>query len=297
MITENNPWKSEAKAIQLRFKEKLGLKTSGTHGGVEYTHILSDQDAALGANFYCNKNEQEWDDLKNWANTTEKRKVDFLGNGLKNLLRSEHIPFNIFYPLEKIRTTDPEKLNELLSKIIKREIDGVTEIRIEFAGIKDKSDYLDDNTSFDAYIQAVSNGKKIGLGIEVKYTELSYPWGKTEKERMFDLGSEYNLLSSRMEYYNDTMRDELRTKKLKQVWRNHLLGIKMVELGELNEFYSIHFYPEGNSYQQKVADDYLKCLNHDNLQSFIPLTFQHFSGLLKECQISGVWVDYFEQRY
>jgi hypothetical protein len=39
--------------------------------------------------------------LEQWVKK-QNRKVNFLSNGLKNMLRSEHVPYNLFYPLENL---------------------------------------------------------------------------------------------------------------------------------------------------------------------------------------------------
>jgi len=139
-----------------------------------------------------------------------------------------------------------------------------------------KRELLDDNTSFDIYID-YKNGEEIcGLGIEVKYTEKSYPFGKTEKERMWDDKSLYNQLSKNSGVYKKEALHKLRTTKLKQAWRNHLLGIKLLELKKLNKFYSVHLYPKANTYQANMCKEYIGCLKEEQQQSFIPITFEHF---------------------
>ena len=114
MITRN---KNKALTKQLYFKKSLGLTASGKHGKVFYEHILSDEDASNGANFYCYNNAVEWENLQNWTNN-DRGKVNFCSNGLKNMLRSEHIVYNIFYPLEKLRKNNPELLCNLIGEFL-----------------------------------------------------------------------------------------------------------------------------------------------------------------------------------
>jgi hypothetical protein len=253
------------------------LTLSGTHAGKEYYHILSDEDAEKGANFYCYKNDKEWSELKDWAKMQNK-KVDFSGNGLKNLLRSEHIPYNLFYPLEKLRMKANNDLELYLNSLFdfKLNITKVLSIQIESATRIPKKNLLDDNTSFDTYIEYLDGQDKCGIGIEIKYTELSYPYGETEKERMYNPESEYILLTNRCGIFKDGSTATLRSKKLKQPWRNQLLGIKLVQIGELKKFHSVHMFPEGNLYQKQVCDEYLKLIKEDSKSTFIPLTFEKF---------------------
>ena len=63
-----------------------------------------------------------------------------------NMLRSEHIPYNLFTPLE----TMPEISAEIFGEMIGIPINKILEIKIEYAGNGDKLLYLNDRTSFDA---------------------------------------------------------------------------------------------------------------------------------------------------
>lgn len=300
-------WKKEALIKQLKFKKSLDLTKSGAFGKEtkEYPNILHPNDAKNGANFYCYNNPEEWQALKEWANKDKGKKVDFTSLGLTNMLRSEHIPFNLFYPLEKLRNKDPNLLNRFLERLLDNNIniDKVTRIKIEFASNPDlhKSKLLDDNTSFDTYIEYFDGDKKCGLGIEIKYTEKSYPYGKTEKDRMFNKpDSEYNRLTKDCDFYKLEKLGILKEKKLKQLWRNHLLGIKLVELKELDEFYSVHLYPDGNTYQKEACDMYSDCLANDKKQSFVPVTFEKFISValdILKYKENKEWIDYLRKRY
>ena len=63
----NDSWKSTALKRQLAFKSRLGLTESGFHGGKTYPHILSDEDAASGANFFCYGKPDLWEEMQIWA--------------------------------------------------------------------------------------------------------------------------------------------------------------------------------------------------------------------------------------
>lgn len=301
-----NLWKPIALQKQLQFKKQVGLTESGTFKNKPYKHILSDTDASFGANFYAYNNALEWQELLFWATIQNNKSVDFESTGLKNMLRSEHIPYNLFFPLEKLRKSEPQLLNNFIEKLFNNtlKVDEVTSIKIEFSGGFRKSELLDDLTSFDAYIEYISNGKKCGLGIEVKYTEQSYPYGKIEKERMFNLKQgEYLPLTNRCGYYNPEAHLRLRKPRLKQLWRNHLLGIKLVEKGVLQQFHSVHVYPESNTYQTESCKCYCNCLKEDFKQTFVPITFEKFievaeTTLGKNEYIKNInWIDYLKKRY
>lgn len=296
----NYDWKNTALKKQLLFKSNLGLTQSGLHNGISYAHILSDEDAAFGANFYCYNQNEEWSNLQAWANKSKGKKINFEGEGLKNLLRSEHIPYNIFYPLEKLRIANPALLNSLLVKLFdgKINVTEVVRIKVEFASDIHKSKLLNDNTSFDAYIEYKDGNELCALGIELKYTEKSYPFGKTEKDKIEDTTSEYNQLSKK--YYSANKLPDLHSKKLKQPWRNHLLGFKLVEKGILNKFHSVLMYPKGNTYQSDVCIKYKACLMEEYKDNFLGLTFEDFVAMAEK-ELDNYndthWIDYLKTRY
>ena len=298
--------KNKSKKKQLEFRDSIDLEKCGTqkHKGkdIPYEHILHDDDAAEGANFYCYSKEgntKEWEDLKLWA-ADEGNTINFLGNGLKNMLRSEHIAYNIFFPLEKLRRNNDSRLIELIELWLNKttSIKTIDNIKIEYAPLKE----LKDNTSFDAYIEYTTKaGKNGAIGIEVKYTESSYKYGDTERDAMFDKSGESKYLTPTKEcgFYVEDANLRLRDKKLKQPWRNHLLGIVLLsgKNKKYDEFYSLHLYPSINTYQEDVCNKYSDELNQDYKKYFIPLTFEKMISDCDKVNIDDEWVKYFRNRY
>lgn len=94
-----------------------------------------------------------------------------------NLLRSEHIPYNLFFPMMK----DPEGTATLFNRILGEE----RIAKIEKILIEHNPGGLKDGTSFDTYVEYIPAGAKTGekgaIGIEVKYTEKEYPIKKELK--------------------------------------------------------------------------------------------------------------------
>lgn len=97
---------------------------------------------------------------------------------LTNLLRSEHIPYNVFFPLKREDKGTVELFNDILGSDL---IERITDIKIEYAPAKTDDaaskdiPLLGDGTAFDVYIEYIpkyaKHGQKGGIGIEVKYTE------------------------------------------------------------------------------------------------------------------------------
>ena len=73
-------WKKMAQQKQEAYKDRLGLTGSGVFGPEKtvYEHILSDQDASMGANFYCYQDKKEWESLQECANQ-DKVCYDYIG--------------------------------------------------------------------------------------------------------------------------------------------------------------------------------------------------------------------------
>jgi len=252
---------------------------------------LSFTDSSIGYNGYC---------YENTGHEKKQKRVNFNGEGLRNMLRSEHIPYNMFFPLAKLLKANPELLNQFIEKLIPDvKISQVDKIKIEYVSELGKKELLDDNTSFDAYIEYTYKNKKCGLGFELKYTEKSYPYGNTEENRLFDKNSEYNQLAKKSDCFNYKFynSDKTELKKIKQLWRNHLLGIKLVDIGELKEFHSVHIFPKGNKYQKQACDKYIKCLSTKGKRSFIPVSFEKFVSVAKDTFGNQNWIDYLEKRY
>lgn len=217
-----------------------------------------------------------------------------------NLLRSEHIPFNFFLPIDKFRHEQDtiDFINHLIPSL---NAASISKLEIEFA--PPKATGLSDNTSFDTYIETVDSNKlKTGIGIEVKYTERSYPYGETEKLRMFD-GDGKSLYHAASDYAGIPKEnvEHLRKEDLKQFWRNYLLGVTMFRAGLIDSFVSVHLYPEGNTYQATQAEAFKQLLSKDERFSFLPLTYEAFikkgRETLSDNQQMLDWLQYLEDRY
>ncbi len=214
------------------------------------------------------------------------------------MLRSEHIPFNFFVPLHLSLSENQEPVLSFLSALLQRnDLKKVTQFKVEWAP---KNKILDDNTSFDTYFELQTVTGKLGVGIEVKYTEKSYPYGATEKDRLSSEESKYYKYWKDCACYEEGSYLKLGSKNLKQFFRNHLLGMVMVENGLIDEFINVHLYPLGNFYQHKESSEFKNFLIECKKHTFIPVTFENFistgKNTLKEEQFKN-WLSYLEDRY
>ena len=218
-----------------------------------------------------------------------------------NMLRSEHIPYNIFTPMEK----DLGAATVLFNEVIGGGISCINNIHIEFAGQSpDRSEYLNDGTSFDTFIEyTTTDGDKGGIGIEVKYTENGYRIGVKEKEDIENPNGKYRQVSEESNYFIPSLNitSFIKANHLRQIWRNHILGYSMLRKGEIKRFHYIHLYPEGNKhFHQYAIPEYKQLLTEKGCNSFIDITYESLFRLIDSCfkqDEQRKWLEYLKKRY
>jgi hypothetical protein len=296
-MTEDNRFdksgfKSKARLHQSKFRaERLKVPYEN------YGNYLTQSDAEKGLNFY---NDFAIFEAVEAYRTYNKPLYS-------NMLRSEHIPFNFFIPLRFDLNYCKNILNEILGNCVKSVeskalIDNKENIKIEFAPTP-KGNYLDDKTSFDAYIEYthIDNSRGI-LGIEVKYTEREYEIsGKTEEDAINNPNSKYYLVSSKSGLFKEGTAAKLKSNHFRQAWRNHILGESIIQFhpATFNHFTSITFFPSGNVHFNEVSKEYPDLLKSNN-NNFLTLQYEdYFSILRKLCpnQSFSNWIDYLTDRY
>lgn len=246
-------------------------------------------------------------------------------NMVTNLLRSEHIPYNIFFPMYK----DPAGMVLLFNSILGTDrISKIESILIEYkpmsvTQIADDEDcrLLKDGTAFDVFVPyTTENGKRGGIGIEVKYTEKEYPikagskeWNETHDEAgNIHLSENYRKPSVdsgwfKLEYIDDSPCDSkshVVSNHFRQIWRNHILGAAMLIEDQLEEFVSLTVYPEKNGhfsddlwfgYENMLTPKGLKTLGHITYEQLFRHMEKSFS---KDCfDDLSKWIDYLRERY
>ena len=217
-----------------------------------------------------------------------------------NMLRSEHIPFNIFTPMEE----DLDGAVQLFNEIIGGGIREIKHILIEFAGHSDKSAYLNDGTSFDAYIEYTgTDDEPGGIGIEVKYTENGYLVGERERNEMLRTDGPYRMKTKKSGYFVESLDIDMlvHANHLRQIWRNHLLGFAMIDNGDIRHFHHIHLYPQGNRHFHEYAlPEYKKLLTSEGKRTFMDITYESLFGMMRRYFTSvkqTEWIAYLYRRY
>jgi|TARA_B100001964_G_C14128693_1_gene551814 hypothetical protein len=284
---EDDSFKSKARLHQSKYRAFILKKCFDQYG-----NRLKNKDAKNLLNYY---------EKLNCRAAKKERFQKFSKLRDADMLRSEHIPFNMIAPLRIIDKSDSIKI---INKVFELNLNSITKILMEYAPKKTKKEqYLRDGTSFDAYLEGENNnGELIGVGIEIKYTERAYSIGKVEKKKICDKESIYWKTAKKSEMFIDPSIDFFLfyneifgSNNLRQIWRNHLLGLKMVAKGDVNEFYSITLYPAGNKHFNDAIPEYQEYLRDKKWVKGI--TFESFIKTLENYKELSDWKNWLQERY
>lgn len=292
-------FKRKAREHQVKFREEILCVEYN-----KYPNVLNFADARKGLVFYEGFREEILAELKKPIPKTSSAPS---GQMLTNLLRSEHIPYNIFFPMNKDLNGCKDLFNHILGK---EEILRIKDIKIEHHP-EPIEHYLSDHTAFDVYISYIdTNNKECGIGIEVKYTEKEYALkeGTSEYAHVKDeqgntrlFGPYLNATIDSKYFKDEVTHDILVANKFRQIWRNHILGASMVLRGDIEKFTSITVYPEANvHFHNDAMPDYYELLTETGKNTFIPLTYEELFSLMDKylnIENGKEWNLYLRQRY
>lgn len=271
-----------------------------------YGYVLQEKDARKGLNFYEGFRKEILSAIGAYRQPL-----------WANLLRSEHIPWNLFFPMG-LTSRAKEACGELLRELTGLEVKEVTCIRVEYApSSADTTDgwrYLNDGTSFDCYIAYKDYSDAFcGIGIEVKYTEMAYklqPGSSEYRHTREKLSEEYLCVTLQSGCYHtlSAATDEEAFPKVlieddyRQLWRNHMLGMSMVQHSDIRHFLSVHLYPSGNKHYEKVLPEYERLLTEKGQSTFLPLTYERLFEAMGHyvffsCEEDSKWKEYLRDRY
>lgn len=292
-------FKRKAREHQIQFREKeLGV------GFDKYPNVLTSSDAHKGLIFFEGFRDEILKKLREPVPQTSSAPS---GQMLTNLLRSEHIPYNVFFPMKKDFEGCKNLFNEVLdTNAIQKVLDILIEYHPEPIG-----DYLDDHTAFDVYIPYMDiDNQPCGIGIEVKYTEKEYPLipGSREYKNVKDnsgntrLAQPYARATKESGYYRaDVKPDTLISNTFRQIWRNHILGASMVLHGDIIQFTSITLFPQENvHFNINAMPAYQKLLTDKAKTTCIPICYDRLFNLMEKylnVEKKDEWIDYLRRRY
>lgn len=257
----------------------------------DYGNRLAENDACTGKNFYPGLGVFE---------AVKKRYRRYNRGVYADMLRSEHIPFNIFIPL----SINSDLLIKALNKMLDLDIAAITQLMIEHAPVPAKA-ILKDHTSFDTYVEyTTSEGAKGFLGIEVKYTELEYKLipKSTEANALDNESAPYYTVTQQSGVFCEGAGSILRQNKFRQIWRNQLLGevLLLDSNNRFRHFTSITLYPSGNKHFADTIEAYKHYLLPDYKNRVVGITFEDLFDTLSESADSNeyaAWVDWLKYRY
>jgi hypothetical protein len=275
----DDPFKAQARLHQSRYRAEA-LKVDFA----EYGNRLSDVDGRALRNYYEDLGVREAL-RERYPGYSKKRDAD--------LLRSEHIPFNMFAPL----VARPELMRAVLAEAFDLDLRGPYEVRFEWAPAP-AAVYLGDMTSFDVYIQGAGiNGERTGVGIEVKYTEQGYRIGESEARRVGSQDSTYWTTTRECGSFVESGCEQLTGDSLRQIWRNHLLGLAMVKQGDISRFVSVTLYPAGNSHFTSALEKYQDRLMATARRSARGCTYERYINALRGESEIEKWKTFLAKRY
>ena len=256
--------------------------------------ILTPSDAARLMNFV-----PEYHDEIGKALCDDRGKIPTDFGLMANMLRSEHVPWNIFVPMMTDLTVAAKCFSEILPH---REIKNIRYWKIEYA-----PNTIQDKTAFDVYIEyETSRGETGVIGIEVKYTEEGYSVGNKEFAMMQNPESAYSVTTRNSECFVNNDPLQFNNPDFIQLWRNHILGLAMLQQGKADFFDSLTLYPSGNVHFHSsdrhigVIEAYEGLLTDKGKDTFHAITYEDFFQILRENYNNSrylLWLKYLETRY
>ena len=275
----DDPFKAAARLHQSDYRARI-LKADY----VDYGNRLTEVDGRALLNYYDGLGVRE-SLRERYPVYSRKRDAD--------MLRSEHIPFNLLAPL----ADKPALMQRVLHEAFDLELREPFEMKLEWAP-SPAEEYLGDMTSFDAYVEGSNaNGERVGLGIEVKYTERGYPIGTREAARVHDRRSTYWVTTRNSGQFVKDGCEQLASDDLRQIWRNHLLGLAMVRHGDITRFVSVTLYPAGNEHFTNALTAYRSLLEPAAGGCVRGCTFERYIGCLQGDSKIDAWKSYLMARY
>ena len=133
--------------------------------------------------------------------------------------------------------------------------------------------------------------------MEIKNTERGYKIGNTEATRVTDPNSSYWTITKKSGVFVDEISEDVASDNLRQIWRNHLLGLAMCQRGDISEFVSITLHPDGNRHFLFAIKEYKQFLISDFSHQVLSCTFEDYIDALDGDQAILDWKSYLRDRY
>ena len=256
--------------MQSIYRHEIGLPIAPYKGHMYGNYISNGKES--GANFLA-----EYIHAHALKRVRDKKPYEMIQEDrlFNNLLSSQPMAFNLFYPLEKLRSESPQDATRAIQAALPcYDIALVEEVALEFIPEKYK-DITGDKSAMDAIIRYVdSEGKKCFIAIETKYSEsLGANEAKDdatkEKERR---------VAVELGFFCDEAAKQIASGEvpLTQIYRNFLLSEaygKKCGLGSFSIVLAPSIHPsterEVASLLPKLKEEYAKKLKIVHLEDFV----------------------------
>jgi hypothetical protein len=218
------------RALQSRYRDQVlrvgpGLHPIQPEGGELVGSELPDDSARLGLNFLHSEiATYAWeraDELKRRKATPVLPRLE------RSMLASMPLCFNLFGHLRLHKWI----VAHVLSEVVGIDIDKVIGIEVEVAP-RPKTNYLDDNTAFDAFVEYRRQENRGLLAIETKYSE-PFSAVKRDKKSLERLRSKrtYREYSTTKYGFKPGAFEAISETEANQLWRNTMLALAVKENG------------------------------------------------------------------
>jgi hypothetical protein len=209
-----------------------------------------------------------------------------------NMLSSQPMCFNLFYPLKELF----EKEYKVANKVFKAcfpslKIDKILAVEIEYLPYP-VSEYLNDRTAFDAMlIYKTASGERNILAIETKYVE------KLGTNPSSDLSKQIDLVKNGT-LFNEVGKNEV-LNGFSQLGRNFLLAEKFRMENRLDKAYAVVIAPKENASSQTEITDFQGNMNPEFHDRLFYISLQDFIKRINNKPSKAIknWIELFEKRY
>jgi hypothetical protein len=229
-------------------------------------------------------------------------RTQFLKNGetiseyrlFNNMLSSQPMCFNLFYPLKALFEKDHIVAAKIFSACFPSlKIAEIVAVEIEYLPYP-KSEYLNDLTAFDAMlIYTTLKGERNILAIETKYVEKlgSNPSNDKTKKKQEELVDESLL-------FIETAKNQA-SKGFGQLGRNILLAEKFRIVNRLDKAFAVVISPSGNDSSQKEINDFHSLMHPDYHDRLFYLSLEEMVDQIKDNVPKALlpWILDFNRRY
>lgn len=209
-----------------------------------------------------------------------------------NMLSSQPMCFNLFYPIRELFEKDFATASRLLALSFPH-LNIKRALSIELEYLPSPIDhYLNDRTAFDALVTYVDHsGKRNLLAIETKYVE------KLGKNISSDLSTQIEFAKESKIFSSEGMAGV--RMGLPQLGRNFLLAQKVKEVDRFDEAYAVVISPKENNSSMKEIEDFKKLLNDEYQKHLFFLSLEDFTEKIEKNCTGNLksWIHKFKTRY